>query len=177
VLDLRDNPGGAVRTESYLVGGFFDHDVTVGTERTRKGTEPLVAKARSKDPFRGMLVILVNGNSASASEIVARAMQLEGRAIIVGDRTMGAVMTSRYFGHEVGFGRQLNYGASITVSDVIMADGQRLERVGVTPDEIVLPTGADLAAKRDPAMARALAIAGATVTPEEAGTFFQEKKK
>jgi len=44
-----------------------------------------------------------------------------------------------------------------------------LEKIGVTPDELVLPTGADLAADRDPALARAVALAGGTLTPEQAG--------
>jgi C-terminal processing protease CtpA/Prc len=96
-------------------------------------------------------------------------MQLEGRAILVGDRTMGAVVTSRFYPREVGFGRVFTYGTSISVSDVIMPDGQRLENVGVTPDHVVLPTSADLVARRDPQMVKALELVGVTMTPEEAG--------
>jgi hypothetical protein len=50
-------------------------------------------------------------------------------------------------------------------------DGGRLERVGVSPDEIVLPSPADLAAGRDPVLARAVALAGGTLTAEDAGRF------
>lgn len=169
VLDLRDNPGGAVVTQLHLISHFFDRDVTVATVRERSGEKPTVAKKFDREPYRGRLIILIDSRSASSSEMVARITQLEGRAIIVGDRSMGAVMTSRQWGHEVGFGKVYVYGASITVSDVIMPDGERLERRGVVPDDIVLPTAADLAAQRDPALAKAIELAGGRVTPEEAG--------
>ncbi|MEJ7809295.1 MAG: S41 family peptidase [Gemmatimonadaceae bacterium] len=177
VLDLRNNGGGYVATELHLVGHFFDRDVQIGTVRQRAGTKPMVAPAISKEPYRGMFVILVNSNSASASEITARIMQLEARAVIVGDRTMGAVVTSIGLGHDVGFGKVLTYGVSVSVADVIMADGNRLEGVGVMPDHLVRPTGADLAARRDPAMAKALELAGVAMTPEQAGMLFRPKPK
>ena len=63
----------------------------------------------------------------------------------------------------------LPYGASISMADVIMSDGNRLEKVGVMPNARVLPTGADLAARRDPQMAKALEMVGVLMTPEEAG--------
>jgi C-terminal processing protease CtpA/Prc len=99
-------------------------------------------------------------------------VQLEKRGTVIGDRTAGAVMTSRQFGHTVGLGAMAFYGASITVSDVRMSDGGSLEKVGVTPDEIALPSPDDLAASRDPVLARAVAIAGGEITPEQAGALF-----
>lgn len=169
VLDLRDNPGGAVVTQLHLISHFFDRDITVATVRERRGERPAIARKFDQEPYRGRLIILIDSRSASSSEMVARITQLEGRSIVVGDRSMGAVMTSRQWGHEVGFGKVYNYGASITVSDVIMPDGQRLERQGVVPDYVVLPTAADLVAQRDPALAKAIELAGGSVTPEEAG--------
>lgn len=55
-----------------------------------------------------------------------------------------------------------------------MSDGARLEKVGVTPDEIVLPTGADLATGRDPVLARAISLLGGTMTAEQAGKFYRQ---
>jgi C-terminal processing protease CtpA/Prc len=53
-----------------------------------------------------------------------------------------------------------------------MADGKSLERVGVTPDEVVLPSAEDLAAQRDPALSRAAALVGVQLTSERAGALF-----
>jgi C-terminal processing protease CtpA/Prc len=54
----------------------------------------------------------------------------------------------------------------------MMPDGKSLEHVGVTPDELLLPSGADLAAKRDVVIARALDLVGVKITPEKAGALF-----
>jgi C-terminal processing protease CtpA/Prc len=171
ILDLRNNPGGSVDTELYVAGSFIPggDTVTVFTMKTRKGDEVMRARNKGREIFMGRMVVLVNSNSASASEITARIMQLQDRATVVGDRTAGAVVTSRMFYREVGgVERVMNYAASISVADVIMPDGNRLENVGVTPDIVVLPTGEDIAAKRDPQMAKALEIVGVKVTPAEA---------
>jgi len=67
------------------------------------------------------------------------------------------------------------YGISIAESELIMSDGQNLEKVGVTPDVEALPTAADLAAGRDPALARAIVACGGLLLPAEAGKVFPYK--
>ncbi|MFY9607231.1 MAG: hypothetical protein WAU45_01290, partial [Blastocatellia bacterium] len=57
-------------------------------------------------------------------------------------------------------------------ADLIMSDGRSLERIGVTPDETLLPTAADIAAKRDPVLARAADVVGFQLSPEKAGGLF-----
>jgi len=69
------------------------------------------------------------------------------------------------------------YGVSVTDADLIMADGKTLEGTGVTPDELVLPTPDDLRAQKDSVLARAVAIAGGTLDPVEAGKLFPFKWK
>jgi carboxyl-terminal processing protease len=172
VLDLRGNGGGDVETLERLVGHLFDREVKVADLKGRKKMKPVLAKPRGGSPFKGQLVVLVDADSASASELLARVVQLEKRGTVVGDRTSGSVMGAEQFTHQTGVGNVLYFGASVTVADVIMADGRSLENVGVTPDEALLPTGADLAAGRDPVLARAAELAGVKLSPEKAGTLF-----
>jgi C-terminal processing protease CtpA/Prc len=173
VLDLRGNGGGLVSTLDRLVGWFFDRDITVSTEKERSKTTREVARAR-KDALRAPLFVLVDSESGSAAEVFARVIQIEKRGTVIGDRTAGAVMTSRFYVHSLESEAMTGFGVSVTVADVLMSDGGSLEKVGVTPDELLLPTGADLAAKRDPALARAIALAGGDITPEAAGRLYRE---
>ena len=82
-------------------------------------------------------------------------------------------MTSRMFPHKIGMGAVAFYATSVTVGDVRMSDGASLEKAGVQPDEMILPTPADLAARRDPVLAAAIAMAGGSMTSEEAGRLFK----
>ncbi|HEY3121563.1 MAG TPA: S41 family peptidase [Vicinamibacteria bacterium] len=173
VLDLRGNHGGFADLLKRFAGYFFDHDVKLDEVRRRKDTKP--EKADSRGPrrsFTGPLVVLIDSESASASEIFARLIQLEKRGTVIGDRSAGAVMESMFHPHR-GFGyRPFFYGASITVGDVIMSDGKSLERTGVTPDETVLPSAMDLKNRRDPALSRAAELLGGKLDAEKAGTLF-----
>ena len=175
VIDLRGNGGGYVKALERLTGYFFDKDIKIADVKGRKEEKPSMAKTRGGDIFKGQLVVLIDSESLSASEAFARVIQLEKRGTVVGDRSGGAVMQSKYFDHQSGVGSVLYYGASITVSDLIMSDGKSLEKVGVIPDETKLPTGADLAANRDPVLAHALSLVGITMDPEKAGSLFPKE--
>jgi carboxyl-terminal processing protease len=173
ILDLRGNPGGYVKTLARLIGNVFDHDVKIGEKKGRKEMKPDVAKTRGGDAvFKGQLIVLVDSNSGSSAEIFARVVQLEKRGTVLGDRSAGAVMESIQYPHEVGVDIIAFYGASITIADLTMADGKSLEKVGVAPDELLLPSAADMAAGRDPVLARAAALAGAKLDAETAGKLF-----
>jgi C-terminal processing protease CtpA/Prc len=172
ILDLRGNGGGHGETLARLVGYFFDHDVKVADLKGRKQIKPGMAKTQGADYYKGQLVVLIDNDSASAAELFARIIQLEKRGTIIGDRSSGAVMAAQHFEHETGVGRVLYYGTSVTVADLVMADGKSLENVGVTPDETFRPTGADLAAKRDPALSHAAELLGVKLDAEKAGALF-----
>lgn len=176
VLDLRDNGGGAIATMLRLIAGFFDHEVQVGTTRRRSERDTLAARPRGK-PVRSEVMILINSGSASASEITARTFQLHHRATIVGDRSAGAVVVSRFLGHEVGFQRVFEYATQVSVMDLVMADSARLEGRGVMPDVKVLPTPADLASERDPAMSVALNLVGVALNATDAAQLFRERRR
>lgn len=133
----------------------------------------MTAKTRGKEAFAGKLIVLIDSSSGSAAELFARVVQLEKRGTVIGDRSSGSVMRSRHHGHQLGLDTVVLYGVSITDADIIMTDGKSLERVGVVPDELKLATPADIAAKRDPVLAYAASLAGVTLTPEKAGSFFR----
>ena len=172
IFDLRSNGGGAVRTLNRLIGNIFDRDIKVADWAGRKKFDPHIAKTRGGNAYKGEVIVLIDAESGSASELFARVMQLEKRGRVLGDRSSGKVMVSRYFPRQVGIDVVAFYGASVTIADVIMTDGASLENTGVIPDMVVLPTGEDLAAGRDPVMSKAFELLGFKLPAEEAGKLF-----
>ena len=172
ILDLRGNGGGYELTLLRLLGNLFDHDVKVGELKRRSETKPIQAKTRGGDAFAGKLIVLIDSQSGSAAELLARIVQLEKRGIVIGDRSAGAVMRSKPHWYELGVDTVIPYGVSITDADIIMSDGKSLERVGVVPDQIMLATAVDMAAKRDSVLSHASLLAGVTLPPEKAGALF-----
>jgi C-terminal processing protease CtpA/Prc len=177
IIDLRRNGGGAEETLQRLIGNLFDRDITIGDMKRRKETKPMVAKTRGDSGFKGRLFVLVDSNSGSAAEILARVVQLEKRGTVLGDRTSGMVMRSRLYPHQIGLETIVFYGVSVTDADLIMSDGKSLEGVGVSPDEILLPTADDIRSQKDSVLSRAVAMAGGTLDPAEAGKLFPFKWK
>jgi C-terminal processing protease CtpA/Prc len=171
IIDLRGNGGGSVETLQTLVGGLAGERTKIADPKARKPQLPVMAR-KAGDVYDGTIVVLVDSLSASASELLARTLQIEGRAKVVGDRTAGMVMESEIFDHMIGDRSGIFFATNITIADLIMTDGHSLEHNGVVPDEIVLPTAEDIASGRDPAMARAAALCGVPMTPEVAGAMF-----
>jgi len=173
IMDLRGNPGGLIKTLERVVAGVIDHDVTIARRVGRKpDLKPQLAKSRGANPFAGKLIVLIDSRSASAAELFARVIQLEHRGIVLGDHSTGLVMESRRYQFHQGADTQIFYGASIADADLIMGDGKSLEHTGVVPDEVILPSAADLAAGRDPVLARAAKLAGKELYPVKAGQLF-----
>lgn len=167
VLDLRGNPGGEVDDLKHMLGYFLTKKITIANRIGRHHHGPEEASP-SGDHYSGKLFVLVDSGSASAAELFARTVQLNHLGTVVGDTTAGAVMEAEDFPMQYGdfeIGTAAPYGASITISDLIMPDGHSLEKVGVTPDVEVLPTAADLAAGRDTVLARAVQLAGGSADP------------
>lgn len=172
ILDLRGNSGGSELTLLALIGRVLNKDLTVGTLKRRKESKPLVAKSRGQNAYNGKLVVLVDSDSASAAELFARVMQLEKRGIVIGDRSAGAVMRSKFHAHQMGIDVAVFYGMSVTDADLTMSDGKSLERAGVVPDELMLMTGKDLASQHDPVLSRAVELVGSKLDPVKAGAMF-----
>ncbi len=171
VLDLRGNPGGAIETLTLMLSSVFDHDVKVADRVGRKTLKPIVAK-KLGSPYTGKIIVLIDSRSASCAELFARTLQLEHRGTVIGDKSSGAVMESRTYDESTGGSSVSFFAFSITDANLIMSDGASLEKVGVLPDEILLPTQQDLAAALDPVLSRAATLAGGSLSPADAGRMF-----
>ena len=179
ILDLRGNGGGFVDTLAHFIGKFFASDVEIGTEIARGKRKGRLARGTENKAYNGELVVLIDSESASAAEVFARVMQIEKRGKVVGDTSAGAVMTSLGYGIRTAlYGRTLEpqqpYQVSfisVSVGDLIMKDGNRLEGVGVSPDLPVGPTPMALLMRTDPVLAYAAELTGAPIQAEKAGEF------
>ncbi len=144
VLDLRDNPGGYLQTAVEVVSQFVDHGPVV-YEQTSDG------KKKEYDAIAGGLalkipiVVLINSNSASASEITAGALQDDGRAKLVGVVSYGKGSV------QIRVELSNNEGAvAITIAHWLTPKGTLIDKKGLTPDVYVPMTAADINAGRDP---------------------------
>jgi len=108
VLDLRNNPGGFLDQAIRVAETFLSLNQPILTQRGRDGQNDREYKSRNPDPDRTPLVILVNGYTASASEIVAGAMQDHDRALIVGETSFGKGLVQSII--------PLEYGAGLTLT-------------------------------------------------------------
>jgi C-terminal processing protease CtpA/Prc len=184
ILDLRGNSGGRLSTLAYLTGYFFQENVLMGTEKGRNRSKDQFAKGRKETAFSGELAVLIDSESASASEVLARVIQLQKRGHVYGDTSAGAVMAAVSFGIPVPLNEaasavnSANYSDAyyisfleVTVGDLIMSDGGRLEGTGVVPDRRIGPNPLALSKRTDPVLAFVASEFGAQMSPEAAGEF------
>jgi carboxyl-terminal processing protease len=131
VLDLRDNPGGVLDAAVTVADAFLSHGLIVrGSGRAQDSRFERFAKAG--DSLEQIeLVILVNGGSASASEIVAGALKAHDRAAVVGERTYGKASVQTVV--------PLTQGRAIklTTSTYFTASGRPINGRGIEPDVVV----------------------------------------
>ena len=192
ILDLRENAGGGWKATSALldalapdsdagvvVGRFFPRDpastgALIGQLIGREQKDSMFLQPDAKHRFQGRLIVLVDGMTFGKGEIIADVVRRLHLGTVIGDRTAGTGTVVRLFTYGTpGYAQEL-YGALIGVADFRRPDGSRIEGVGVTPDETILPTPQDLRSGNDPVLARALAIAGHPVSPAEAGALDKE---
>jgi carboxyl-terminal processing protease len=149
VLDLRSNPGGWLHEAVNVAGLFLPRDELVLIERMKDGTEtPYRSPDKPVVPELPM-VVLVDGGSASASEIVAGALQDHGRATLVGEQTFGK--GSVQWPHELSNGAELR----VTVARWFTPNDRAIHGEGLAPDIEVKLTQEDYEAGRDPQLERA----------------------
>lgn len=153
VIDLRRNPGGETFSLGITIGEFFGRSVDCGTFITRGGDRSVKRSWQlGSANYAGKVAVLVDGVTGSAAEIFSAVLQDHGRATIVGRKTAGAVLASRFY--------RLPDGGELQLSreDYIAPKGRRIEGKGVEPDVKVERTLADLRAGRDPDLEAALRV-------------------
>jgi len=130
VLDLRNNPGGVLNAAVAVSDVFLSDGLIVYTEG-RVSDSKLKFSATSSEAIKGApLVVLVNGGSASASEIVAGALQDHGRAIIMGTKTFGKGSVQTIMPMSNGAALKLTTARYYTPS------GKSIQATGIEPDII-----------------------------------------
>ena len=128
ILDLRNNPGGLL-SQAVRISDFFLDDGEIVSTRGRKSRENRKFFAKKGDRIKGKpLIVLINNGSASASEIVAGALQDQKRAVLLGEATYGK-------GSVQSIIPLRNKGAiRLTISKYYLPSGKSISEVGVTPD-------------------------------------------
>ena len=133
ILDLRNNPGGLLDQAVGLVDTFVDSGVIV-SQKGRIKSEDVAYKATKEGTYKDIpMAVIVNGGSASASEITSGALQDDKRAIIVGEKTFGKGSVQVIL--PMGNGE----GLRLTVARYYLPSGRTIQAKGVTPDIIVHP--------------------------------------
>jgi len=160
IVDLRGNGGGLLSTMLDFVGQFANEPFDMAMSFSRKKSELIRVKPLSPR-ITSPLYVLVDSASASASEMFARSMQIQKRAVVLGDRTSGRVNSAQFFWQPIGSWEAVEFGTEIAVSKIVMENGEELEGRGVTPDELCVTQAADLRSEKDPCLDRALAMARA----------------
>ncbi len=133
IFDLRNNPGGLLDQATGLVDMFVDHGIIV-SQKGKVKYETVEYKAHKENTdTKTPLVVLVNGGSASASEIVSGALQDFNRSVTIGEKTFGkgSVQIVLPVGKEEAL--------KLTVARYYLPSGRTIQNKGVTPDIIVHP--------------------------------------
>ena len=133
VLDLRNNPGGLLDQAVDLVDLFVDEGVIVSQKGRKKSDEKTYTASKNKTITTVPMVVLINGGSASASEIVSGALQDHKRAVILGENTFGKGSV------QVVLPITEKEAIKLTIARYYLPSGRTIQAVGVKPDIEVLP--------------------------------------
>ena len=154
LLDLRGNPGGYLDSAINISSWFLPSGKTVVVENYGDDKKPEIFRSKGYNIFNDNLkfVILIDNGSASASEIVAGAMQDHGRATLVGTQSFGKGSVQEVV--DITSDTILK----ITVANWLTPDGTSISEKGLIPDHIVEITKKDSEDKKDPQMEKAVEI-------------------
>ena len=171
IIDLRGNTGGWLDIAETIGDIFLDHELLYYSE-DRQGNRDEYYTSDGKDDIP--LVILVNGETASASELLSGSLQDHGRAVLVGEQTYGKGVMQFVDSLDGVDGRE--DGIQITCAQFFMPSGKAVHKTGIAPDIVVeMPQELigmvfDPGDMEDPQMKRAYEEAAAMAGPAEADT-------
>jgi carboxyl-terminal processing protease len=153
VLDLRGNPGGYLNSAVDIASWFLDEGKTIVSEDFEGNRDTIVYRSHGPKVFNNLpFVILVNGGSASASEILAGALQEHGIAKIVGEKTFGKGSVQELVNITD------NTSIKVTVAKWITPNGKSLSSSGLDPDFVVPITIKDIESGKDPQLEKAIEL-------------------
>ena len=153
VLDLRGNGGGYLGAAQDVAGLWLNDKVVVSERTGGKTTEEL--KTGTNALLNGLpTVVLVNGSTASASEIVAGALQDHGAAKLLGEKTFGKGSVQQVI--DLGEGAVLK----VTIAKWYTPKGNNISQQGITPDQTVVLSQQDASTGNDPQLQAALRLLG-----------------
>ena len=131
ILDLRSNPGGLLDEAVKVSSLFLKEGIVVSTESRDPNDKDIHYVIKSMDKYLNLpLVVLVNGASASASEIVAGALQDHKRAIIMGSRTFGKGSVQSV----ISIGQNEDNGIKLTIAQYMTPSNKKIQALGIIPD-------------------------------------------
>jgi carboxyl-terminal processing protease len=144
VLDLRDNPGGEVSSSVGLSGLWLDNGDVVVQQKRGGVVSEINRVTGSVSPLKGMkTVVLINGGSASASEITALALRDQAGACIIGEKSYGKGVVQQLLPFDDGS------SLKVTVGKWYSPRGTNIDKKGITPDQMVKPSDEDIKNKND----------------------------
>ena len=150
IIDLRSNPGGLLTNAIYIADMFLNSKVIVSTvdKDGYKDTQNSLSQVITKQP----VVVLINGGSASASEILSGALKDNKRAIIVGKKSFGKGLVQEI--NKLPDGSALH----ITIQKYLTPNGIDIHKKGITPDYVVDLTEEDIKNNKDPQLEKACEV-------------------
>ena len=152
VFDLRNNPGGYLNVSIDIAGWFVEKGQIVAKERFADGNERIF-KASGNEVFKDTpVVILINGGSASASEILAGALRIDRGIKLIGEKSYGKGTVQEI--QELKDSSALK----ITIANWLLPDGALIDGKGLDPDIEVKLTEDDITNDRDPQLDKALEV-------------------
>jgi carboxyl-terminal processing protease len=156
ILDLRDNPGGYLDAAIHIGSEFFTDGEIVGQQDAQGHIEKFNVDHAGRLTSLPV-VVLINGGSASASEIVSGALKTRHRATLIGENSFGKGSVQQVI--DMAQGTSLH----VTIAKWLLPDDSNIDKVGIKPDQEVKLTSQDFNQGKDPQLDAAMQAAGSKI--------------